>query len=179
MSLGRQIRTVRAKRGLSVRALAARSEISPGFVSQLERDLANPSLETLRRIAVVLEVPLFNLFHDADSAVPAIVRRDARASVSSPSGGIRYSRLTPSSGPLEVLEGVLEPGASSSEEPRSHPSDECVVVLSGHLVIEVDGASCTLAEGDACSFDSRLPHRFRNGTGEPVRFLLSITPPSY
>ena len=97
----------------------------------------------------------------------------------SPHGGLTYSRLSPGSGRIEVLEGVLQPGASSSDEPWAHPSEECVVVAAGELVVEVRGRTHTLAAGDSCYFDSRLPHRYRNETDDPVRFTLAITPPSY
>jgi len=77
------------------------------------------------------------------------------------------------------LEGLLEPGGSSSSEPWSHPSEECSVVLGGQLTLRVGDQEWTLGEGDSCSFDSRLPHRYLNTTDEPCTFLISVTPPSY
>lgn len=179
MSVGRRIRAAREEQGLSLREFATRAGLSPGFVSQLERELVDPSLETLRRIAALLGRPVFDLFQDGDVEGPAVVRRDRRMKISSPLGGISYSRLSPGSGRLEVLEGVLEAGGRSSSEPWSHPSEECVTVLAGSLTVEVDGRTLQLDEGDACSFDSRLPHCYLNAGEQPVRFLLAITPPSY
>jgi transcriptional regulator with XRE-family HTH domain len=178
VSLGGRIRSAREERGLSVRSLAASAGVSPGFLSQLERGLADPSLETLRRIAVALGLPLFDLFRE-EVAVPAVVRGDARAHISSPGGGITYSRISAGSGRIEVLEGVVDPGGRSSDEPRAHPSDACVVVLAGRLDVEVDGTTTALAQGDSCSFDSRLPHRYLNPGPDPARFIVSVTPPSY
>lgn len=177
-SLGARIRSTREERGISVRSLAATAEVSPGFLSQLERGLADPSLETLRRIAGALGLPLFDLFRE-DVAVPAVVRHASRAQISSPGGGITYSRISAGAGRVEVLEGVIEAGGHSSAEPHSHPSEECIVVLSGRLDVEVDGRTTSLDEGDSCSFDSRLPHRYLNPGTDEARFIVSVTPPSY
>jgi uncharacterized cupin superfamily protein len=108
-----------------------------------------------------------------------VVRRENRVAIASPAGGISYTRLSPGSGRLEMLEGTLEPGGSSSEEPWSHPSEECITVLSGQLVVEVDGRANRLMRGDSCYFDSRLPHRYLNPSSRQTRFLLAVTPPSY
>lgn len=179
MPLGSRIRAAREQSGLSLRAFADRAELSPGFVSQLERGLVDPSLDSLRRIAAVLGVPLFDLFADGGGQGPAVVRRDGRVQVTSPRGGISYQRLSRGSGRLEVLEGVLEPGGSSSPTPWTHPSEECVTVITGSVQVEVDGQEIRLSEGDACSFDSRLPHRYLNDGDVPARFIVAITPPSY
>ncbi|WP_020495380.1 helix-turn-helix domain-containing protein [Sciscionella marina] len=173
-----RIRTVRTKAGYSVRGLAGAAGISPGLLSQVERGLTEPSLDTLRRIAKALEVPLFSLFEEQENSV-AVVRAPRRALVQSPHSGIRYTRISPGFGKLEVLEGTLEPGGCSSTRPWSHPSEECVLLVEGRIVVEVDGRRHELAEGDSASFDSRLPHRYLNETGEPARFVLSVTPPSY
>lgn len=164
---------------MTVTELARAAEVSVGLISQVERGISDPSLETLRRIARVLDTPLFSLFAEADRERVAVVRKDARMFVRSPHGGLTYQRLSAGAGKVEVLEGQLAPGAASSEEPWSHPSDECVVVLAGRLVVEVEGARYELDAGDSASFDSRAPHRYRNEAGEPVRFLLAVTPPSY
>ncbi|MEV4170657.1 XRE family transcriptional regulator [Nonomuraea sp. NPDC049709] len=177
--IGARIRKLRTERGLTLAQLAAAAGVSGGLISQVERDLADPSLETLRKIAKVLELPLFSLFQEPDAAAVAVVRQDKRMLVRSPTGGVAYTRVSPGHGRLEVLEGRLEPGGSSAAEPWAHPSEECVLVLRGRLVVEVAGAEHLLEEGDSCYFDSSLPHRYLNPGAEPVDFLIAATPPSY
>ena len=178
-AVGERIRSVRAERGLSVRELASRSGLSTGLISQVERGLTDPSLQTLRVVAKVLETPLFDFFADAETDDVAVVRADARTAIRSPHGALTYTRLSPGSGRLEMLEGVLQPGGSSSDDAWTHPSEECVVVTAGTLTVEVREQRHRLDTGDSCYFDSRLPHRYVNDTDEPVRFTLAITPPSY
>src|ERR1700722_11363007 len=99
--------------------------------------------------------------------------------IRTPHGRLSSARVSPVSGKLEVLEGVLEPGAWSSELPWAHPSEECVLVTSGQLAVEVDEQLYRLRSGDSCYFDSRRPHRYHNERETAAVFLLSITPPSY
>jgi transcriptional regulator with XRE-family HTH domain len=178
--VGLRIRELRTERGMTLTELARTSGLSAGLISQVERGLTDPSLETLRRVARTLDVPLFSLFREAEpDSGAAVVRRDRRMQVSSPHGGISYERLSPGSGKLELLEGTLEPGAASSERPWSHPSEECVTVLQGQLLVEVGTARYELAAGDSCYFDSRSPHRYVNPTERLTVFLVAITPPSF
>lgn len=179
-SVGSRIRRLREERGLTVSAFAKDVGVSSGLISQVERNITDPSLETLRRIAQSLQVPMFNLFQDDASTDPVrVVRRDGRMSIRSPHGHLTYSRVSAGAGALEVLEGVLDPGGSSSDALWSHPSEECVLVLAGELTVHVGDERWLIAEGDSCSFDSRLPHRYSNPTDQPCTFVLAVTPPSF
>lgn len=175
-----RIREYRLSRGMTIRELAAQAQISVGLISQVERGVADPSLETMRKIARVLGIPLFSLFQDDDeSSKVAVIRLQDRFTIGSPHSRITYTRASRGGGRLEVLEGALEPGSASASEPRGHPSEECVLVLSGQLIVEVMAERHSLAEGDSCHFDSNLPHRYLNESDEPTRFLVSVSPPSY
>lgn len=177
--VGSRIRELRSARGLTVAGLAEAADVSTGLISQVERNLADPSLETLRKVASVLDVPLFSLFTDAEPEPVSVVRRDRRMRVASPDSDVAYTRVSPGQGRLEVLEGELAPGGSSTPRPWSHPSEECAVVTAGELTVEIGGTAYTLGPGDSCYFDSRVPHRYVNNGDEQTRFYVSVTPPSY
>ena len=177
--IGDRIRELRHERGFSVRRLAQLAGVSIGLISQVERGINDPSLQTLRAVAKALDVPVFDLFQAPAAADVAVVRANERVSVGGSPDTLTYQRVSAGSGRLEVLEGFLAPHAASSAEPWSHPSEECVTVLEGRLVAEVADQVHTLETGDSCHFDSRLPHRYVNPAGTPARFLVAITPPSY
>lgn len=174
-----RVREFRAAKGLTVRELAAAAEVSTGLISQVERGVTDPSLETMRKIARVLEVPLFSLFIEDDSGGVAVIRRTERFTIGSPHSTVTYTRASRGSGRLEVLEATLEPGSASAEILRGHPSEECVVCLRGRLTVEFEHEHFTLDEGDSAHFDSNLPHRYTNPSTTPTRYLVSVTPPSY
>lgn len=176
--LGR-IRELRLTRNLSQRDLAVKAGISPALVSQVERGVTDPSLETLRRLARALDTPIFDLLHTGDAPTPSIVRRGDRMRVSSPHGGIVYSRVSAPSPRLEMLEGLLQPGETTSGTRLSHPAEECVLVLSGQVVLEYGDDRYTLDEGDSCTFDSHTPHRYVNQSGTPATLVMAVSPPSF
>jgi transcriptional regulator with XRE-family HTH domain len=177
--LGGRIRSLRTSRGYSVRELARRAGVSVGLVSQVEREINDPSLQTLRVLAKALDAPLFDLFQPSPTSDVAVVRKNSRVALSSSHGDLTYLRISAGSGRLEMLEGILEPHAASTPELWGHPSEECAVVTAGCLVLELAGQHHELEAGDSCHFDSHLPHRYVNPSEEPVRFLVAITPPSY
>jgi uncharacterized cupin superfamily protein len=82
---------------------------------------------------------------------------------------------------LQVLYYRLRPGANSGESPYSHDSDEeCGVVLRGRLEVSVAGETYVLGPGDAITFESRLPHTWRNpDRKEACEVLWVVTPPGY
>jgi uncharacterized cupin superfamily protein len=65
----------------------------------------------------------------------------------------------------------------SSSERRGHESTECVVVIQGEVVVEIDEERRVLVADEALTFDSRLAHRFCNESGAVARYILAVTPP--
>ena len=64
MDIGNRIRQLRMKKSLTLEELASRCELSKGFLSQLERNLTSPSINTLEDIAEVLGVSMSNFFKE-------------------------------------------------------------------------------------------------------------------
>lgn len=176
--IGDQLRRLRTRRGLSLRALAAEAGVSATLLSQIERGVTEPSLATLRRLAGVFGESLATLFEDPSAPTLWISRPGERSTLRGPRGQVGYERLTPGNGQLEVLRGVLRPGEATSAQPWSHASIECAFVLAGTLTVEVDGVPHTVEKGEAITFDSRQPHRYLNGCTEEVEFLVSVNPPT-
>ena len=72
-----KIRTLRQAKGLTLKELADKTQTTAGYISQLERGLVDPSLSTLRKIAAVLDTPLFALM-DTRETPSAVVRSEKR-----------------------------------------------------------------------------------------------------
>jgi len=77
MNLGKRIRCMRQARGLTTAELAKRSRVTTGFISQLEHSRTVPSLQTLQRVAAVLNVPLTYFLID-EALQPQVVRQRER-----------------------------------------------------------------------------------------------------
>ena len=72
LSLGKKIQEIRSAKGFSVRKTANLAEITPSMLSQIENDLVNPSINTLRCIANALDTPIYMFFREEDHESPVV-----------------------------------------------------------------------------------------------------------
>jgi transcriptional regulator with XRE-family HTH domain len=179
MSLGSRIRAVRTLRQLSSAELAKAAGVSRGLISQIELDRANPSIDTLRRIAAALESPIASFFDEAP-ANGIVVRSDERRTMRLPRSGLTYQLLTPDlNRQIEFILIELEPGQGGTRAAYGHPGEEAALVLEGELHVWIGEEEHVLGPGDSISFNSGIPHRIAN-LGETRTVLVSaITPPSF
>ena len=176
MMIAVQIRQLRQKRGLTVTELARRAGVSKSMISQVENGGTAPSIETMRSIAAVLEVPLFTLFLNQEDSDGALVRKDERITLMIPGSDATRELLTPNlQRAMALVIGRIPPGTASSPSPTTHRGEECVFVLQGKVTVHLKGESYLLNAGDAFYFDARLPHFFTNPGDTEAEFLSAIT----
>jgi transcriptional regulator with XRE-family HTH domain len=181
VQIGAKIRQRRTEEGLSLQELAGRTELTPSFLSQVERDVAEPSITSLRKIADALDVPIFYFLMGEDDMNP-VVRRTQRRVMQLSREGVTYELLSPPdfvNKKMEIVITRMAPGARGGDHPVTHPGEECIVILQGQAEITVGEQRYTLEEGDSIYYYSSIPHHIRNtGEGE-LRFLGAITPPRF
>lgn len=168
LEVGQRIRRLRHERALSLEGVAARTGLSVGFLSQIERGLSSPSLRVLATLADVLGVGIAALFgtkSDGDARADGIITRvPERAELKLWRTGISKQLLSPpgSDGRLNLFVVHMEPGGNTGDELYTHDGEEAGLVLEGEMTLTVDSESWTLKAGDSFRFASRRPHRFGN-----------------
>jgi len=179
-SLGAKLRDLRRSRGLTIKDVAGASELTESFISQVERDSANPSVASVFRIAEALGVQIGDLFNSVGKPHGRVVRRSKQSRLSFPGSASTDALLSPNlHGKLQVTWAEMSPGGSSGDEAYSHPGDEeCIVVTKGTLEVWVGDERYVLKAGDAITFESRMAHKWRNvGRGSMTAVWIQ-TPPS-
>jgi transcriptional regulator with XRE-family HTH domain/quercetin dioxygenase-like cupin family protein len=192
--MGDRLRAARLERGLSVRRLAERLDVSPSLVSQVETGRARPSVNTLYAIASELGLSLDELLFleprssgadgaDTPSAAVAspdplglhlpdvAVQRSTTRQTIRLASGVVWERLTTASlGSVDFLYVTYEVGGASSLEDalHRHPGQELGYIISGTLEVRVGFEVHRLEAGDAIAFDSTTPHRLYNVGDTPV-----------
>jgi transcriptional regulator with XRE-family HTH domain len=175
-TLGARIRHERQAAGLTVRKLAARIEVSPSLISQIERGRASPSVATLWAIATELGLPVGDLFSDAEAALgtPApsspVQPRQTRTAITL-AGGVRWERLTPTPDHDVDFVYVVYPVGSESCPPDAlsqHGGKEYGYVIGGKLGVRIGFDEYALRPGDSISFESHRPHRLWTIGNEPA-----------
>ncbi|HVY15016.1 MAG TPA: XRE family transcriptional regulator [Rhodopila sp.] len=174
--VGKALRRLRRDKGLSLKELALKSGVSVGMLSQIERDLANPSLRLLTQIRTALGVTVSDLFDDAPppAADPTFVRRaDRRGWLEL--GYLSKELLSPHAPHnLQFMILHIPPGSTSGDQPLSYPAEKGGMILNGSLILKVKDREVLLHQGDSFLFDSLDPHSFRNPTDETAQVLWII-----
>jgi transcriptional regulator with XRE-family HTH domain len=178
-SIGERLRSFRAGR-LSINELSRQSGVSSGRISEIERGGANPSFETLWRLASVLEVPIGAFFGGPEAQAKMVVRRDERKKLALPHDHLEYELLTPDlQRALEVFIFRVPAGFDNSTRPISHKGEELIHILTGTLNVQVGDAEFVLEDGDSITYDASTPHFVKNATRRQVVALAVVTPPSF
>jgi len=177
---GRPLRRLRHGHHLSLRQASARTGLSVSFLSALERGVSGASIATLQRLAAAYGTTLQELFGTAAGAGERLVRSRDRSVLRLGNPSVRIEQLARGATHLEPQLFVLAPGATSDGD-YAHDGEEFLYLLSGSLTVWVgDDETYRLQEpGDALSFPSNLPHRWRNDAGEETRLLWINTPPTF
>jgi transcriptional regulator with XRE-family HTH domain len=178
MNLGKKIRYMRQMRGLTAVALAKYARVTPGFINQLEYSQTVPSLQTLQRVADVLDVSLAYFLLE-ESRQPQVVRQRQRQLIHrghDDSCLWLLSPLPPHHLELALLE--LPRGAVSWSTVRSHEGQQCHLVLQGTVRADYEDRTYRLEEGDSILWDTTMPYRLENISDNDVRILIAMAPAS-
>lgn len=182
LELGKKLQGYRNLRKLTIKELADKTGITPSMLSQIERELVNPSINTLKTVAKALDVPLFMFFkEDEDEMSDIVVRADSRKTIGiSDDIDIRYDLLTPTTkGDIEFCMMHIPAKRSSESSIQSHRGEEVAYVIEGEVEIQVGTVSYFLNAGDSIRIPAFASHKWINQTDQEVKVIFAITPPSF
>jgi transcriptional regulator with XRE-family HTH domain len=177
--MGQKIRELRLDRGLTLEEAAERAGCTSGFLSQVERNQAVPSISMLYAIAQALDVHVTHFFPWASPGTKVVHAGD-REIFRFEGSSIAYSLLSAKfpGRKLEPLLVYIDPkdGSLPSDEFRSHPGEEFYYVLKGTLRLQVGDEVFDLNQGDSLHFKSTVKHRMDNPSECDTRALCVLTP---
>ncbi len=177
--LGANLRALRKQKGLSLQQLAEASGVSVGMISQIEREIANPSMRVLTALRRALNISMQEMFGETDPELaaqdtPPFIRRKAHRRILD-LGSLHKELLTPSCGQyLQMMILRLDPGGESGGRAISYPAEKGGLVLTGSVMLTVDGVRTQLNTGDSFVFDSAKPHSLQNTFDSPTDVLWII-----
>jgi len=186
--VGEKIKKLRHEIGISAKVLAEQASISSGMLSQLENGSTQGSVETLRKIAKVLDTTIASLFADENElrhlsthAPQLVVRKEARKKISFPDPLYKCELLVPDlQGDVEFVLVELEPHRETNELlPHTRGGEEIDMVISGTISVKIGEKCYRLEEGDTIRFNPKTPHKIENKTDQRASYISIITPPSF
>ncbi|NDL67505.1 cupin domain-containing protein [Anaerotalea alkaliphila] len=198
LALGQKIRETRKAKDLKIADLARMTGLTVSMISQVERGIISPSIETLKKIGNAMEIPLSYLFENGEGATPQIPTGEAgiqqvqaathrapspvvhphQRKMMSPGKGVRFYLLNPNlKGEIEFIYNEYEPGSGTGSSLYSHPGSECGLILTGELVVQINEDIHVLKAGDSITFNSTDPHAKRNESDELCTCVWANVPP--
>mmetsp|Transcript_28628 Transcript_28628/g.53939 ORF Transcript_28628/g.53939 Transcript_28628/m.53939 type:complete len:192 (+) Transcript_28628:2123-2698(+) len=180
-SLGADLRALRKARGLTLQVMADALGRSVGWISQVERDLSEPSITDLRQIAATLDVAVSTLFRRGASPASEdgyVVRSGARRPIGSRAAGLVEELLSPDlTDDFEMVHSTFEPHSEIADR-VTRPTQEVGFLISGRLDLSIADKKFTIHPGDSFRIRGE-PFRWMNPYDAPAVAIWVIAPPVY
>ena len=176
---GEKLRTVRERRGITLKKVASIAHVSESLVSQIERNKVSPSVDTLLSIAEVLEVDLEYLFMDykQNKAVKIISKANRDHLVHNKIVYEQLACINDGQNRVEAFKLIIEPAGEKGTLEYGHTGSEIGIILEGSGQLIYGTETYSLNEGDTVSFSSDIPHILKNTGKETMTAIWVITPP--
>lgn len=162
------MRRARLARAMSLRDMSAQTGLSTALLSQIEREVANPTVATLARIGQALDLTFAELTRTALTE-PEVIRRSDNKS-KGPRARMLFSMMERRR--FDISEGVLPSHTAGVASDHGRGSIEHGYVVAGRVTLVVGNDSYVLEEGDAVRFSSAIPHAY--STDDVEATLLTV-----
>lgn len=177
MDIGQKIKRLRVKNGLTLEELASRSELTKGFLSQVERNLTSPSITTLNDILEALGTSLASFFKEEVEEKSVFTQDDFFVDERE---GCIINWIVPNAQKNEMEPILIEihpNGTSQKLDP--HDGEEFGYVLSGRVKL-VDGDKTTIVrKGETFYIKGLNTHYLVNESQATAKVLWITTPPLF
>jgi transcriptional regulator with XRE-family HTH domain len=177
--IGLRIKQLRLELGLTQEQLANRCELTKGFISQLENNIASPSIATLDNILEVLGTNLSDFFNDGEENANVYGEEDFYIKyVEEFKHEIRWIVPNAQKYEMEPIIIELEPGGISMKD-KPHSGEEFGYVLQGEVQLVVGKQKYTVKQGNSFYYIANKEHYLKNITDRNALVLWVSTPPMF
>ena len=169
MKVGKQIKMLRISRNMTIKQLADETEMSIGFISNIERDVNSPTVTALQKICTALGVDMSSFFNMVNQNSMVFRSEDRQRIEMPPESGV-VSELIPLTG-KKMLPTYLTiaPGGCYGDAQTLHKGDEICMVLEGTVTFRVGSETYELNAGDCIYINPMIPHQIMNKSSSSVR----------
>lgn len=173
-----RISALRAERGLSLDALAKKSDVSRSMISLIERGETSPTAVVLDKLAFGLGVTLASFFEAPRADASPLVRRADQLQWTDPQSGYTRRNISPPHfrSPLQIVEIDFPAGAKVTYDAglREVGIHQQVWLLEGSMEIVFDGVHHRLQAGDCLAMQENHHIVFQNTSKRPARYIVVV-----
>jgi transcriptional regulator with XRE-family HTH domain len=175
INIGKKILAYRRANSLTIRELAEKTGLSTAIISQMERNIANPSLSVLVVTADAVGMKVSELLSEEIDEESLILRKKDRQQTYNPDERyIFYNLLTPGTMNADVRMTLVhcEPRSETyGGEFHTHANEEILFVLTGSLTVILELSRYVIYEGDTMRIPPHYKHRYINDSDEIAELL--------
>ncbi len=161
-NVGLRIRSLRDRLGLSLRALSELCGLSINAISQIERGENSPTVSTLHRLAIALDVPITDLFQEEAKQKTVFVKRNQGLRSQSDGAIMESLGIGLFNQRLEPFRMVIQSGSGNLNDPVAHAGEEFIHCLEGEIDYLISDCVFRLEQGDSLLFDATQMHGYLN-----------------
>lgn len=176
MEIGEKLRNLRIQKNLTQEELGERTDLTKGYISQLERDLSSPSMETFFNILEVLGVTPEQFFSEQTAAQKIVYNEEESTLYYDEEHGYELKWLIPESNEKE-MEPVIITFDKNGEYKTFEPSlsETFIYVIDGSVTLFLGEAKYTAKKGETMYYQATEPHQIKNHSRGKSRALLVAT----
>lgn len=177
---GIKLRKYRKLMNLTIEELAQKADFTPSYISQVERNLIEPSLTALNKICKVLNVSPYYFLDDSNNSI--VIRKEDRQILTVPDKRQEIEYLLPVTEEyknkikMSVYKLILNPGTWDNNNFSIIDSDKCVIIVKGKLIVNFTDYNEIIEEGDSIYIGSYVPHKLFNPSDEKSELICIISP---
>ena len=176
--IGNKIKDLRNRNGLTQQELADRTELTKGFISQLERGLVSPSVVTLLDLIECLGVTASEFFKEAEEEHIVYSEEGYFEKIDDAGNSIQWVVPAAQKYQMEPLLVVVQP-KQSLEEDKPHDGEEFGYLISGKLNLYFGEKVYHVKAGESFYYPAKKNHRIENPGNRPAKFIWVSTPPMF
>ena len=176
--IGRKIRELRSRNGLTQQELADRTELTKGYISQLERGLVSPSVVTLFDLIECLGTTASEFFKETVEPQVVFSEEGFFEKIDEAGNSIQWIVPTAQNNQMEPLLVVLQPH-QTLEEDKPHPGEEFGYILEGTIRVHLDDNTYDAATGQSFYYPTEHFHWIENPGDVPAKLIWVSTPPNF
>lgn len=177
MDIGNKLKELRVLKGLTQEELADRSELSKGFISQLERNLTSPSITTLMDILQCLGTSIGEFFNEAPDEQIVFGKQDYFVKEDTEyKNEIKWIIPNAQKNTIEPIYLTLQAGGSTGPD-TPHEGEEFGYVLQGAVSIHLGNKTYKAKKGESFYYTADKTHFLSSKNGATLIWVSS--PPSF
>ena len=182
--MAKRIKELREIEGLTLEQMAQKTDVSKEEYLALESGEKDMTFAFIYRCAQALSVNATDIIEGSSPMLSSYtVTRSGKGEKIAKAHGMTYFNLANSfqnriAEPLYVRSKFVEGADKKEIECTTHKGQECDIVVSGKLMVQVGGHREVLSEGDSIYYDSGTPHGMIAVGGKDCIFYAIVLNPS-